>query len=316
MAITLDGTNGIQSTGIDEDSSGNVGIGTSTPYNKLDVVGGTLRVANDQSTSGTLDLSASTSSAEINANYWSSAVPMTFKTGGAERMRIETNGNINCSSDSDTVNTLGKAEIGYCGHADHASFGHLDSNSTTGYALLAASNGTTYLNAGGSAGIVFRINNSTQAELYNNGVFGFNGNISGVGSAATVRIHLAGGTPNSTNTGVAAAWNVHSDYRLKENVSEITGAIDTVKALRPINFSWVEENEDAATTGGFLAHELDEHIPYAVLGEKDAVNENGDIIPQAADYSKVVPVLTAALQEAIAKIEDLETRLAAVEGDA
>jgi hypothetical protein len=76
--------------------TGNLGVGTITPSSKLDVVGvgATIRVADDQSTSGTLDLSANSTAAIINANYWGSAVPLMIKTGGSERMRIDTSGNL------------------------------------------------------------------------------------------------------------------------------------------------------------------------------------------------------------------------------
>lgn len=86
------------------DSSGNMGIGTSTPYNKLDVVGvgARMRVADNQSTSGTLDLYANTTATYIDANYWSSAVPMIFKTGGLERARIDSSGNMSIGTSGAT----------------------------------------------------------------------------------------------------------------------------------------------------------------------------------------------------------------------
>jgi hypothetical protein len=139
-----------------------------------------------------------------------------------------------------------------------------------------------------------------------------NGSLSSVGGGGTYRIHMAGGTPGASNSGIAANWATHSDYRLKENVSNISGAIETVKALRPVNFNWIEDETDAVVQG-FIAHELQEQVSNAVIGEKDAVLWNGDIDAQSADYSKVVPVLTAALKDAIAKIETLEAKVAALE---
>ena len=139
-----------------------------------------------------------------------------------------------------------------------------------------------------------------------------NSSLSAVGGGGTYRIHLPGGTPGTSNSGIAANWATHSDYRLKENVSNISGAIETVKALRPVNFNWIEDETDAVIQG-FIAHELQEQVSNAVIGEKDAVLENGDIDAQSADYSKVVPVLTAALKDAIAKIETLEAKVAALE---
>ena len=102
-------------------------------------------------------------------------------------------------------------------------------------------------------------------------------------------------------------WATSSDYRLKENVTPVTNGISEVKRLNPVNYRFIEN--PTVPQVGFLAHELDEVCPYAVGGEKDAVNEDGSINPQMVDKSHVVPLLTAALQEAIAKIETLEQRL-------
>lgn len=122
------------------------------------------------------------------------------------------------------------------------------------------------------------------------------GKLSFVGTGASVRIHLAGGSPDWSNTGIAAAWNVHSDYRLKENISPLTGALQKVMALEPITFTWIGE-AGKPETAGFLAHKMAEQAPYAVMGQKDAINQDGSVNPQSADYSKLVPLLAAAIQE-------------------
>ncbi len=103
------------------------------------------------------------------------------------------------------------------------------------------------------------------------------------------------------------AYNTSSDYRLKENDISIIDGITRLKKLRPIKFNWKTDTEK--TVDGFLAHEVSSSVPEAVIGEKDAVNEDGSINPQQLDYSKLVPLLTAALQEEIAKRESLEARL-------
>ena len=103
------------------------------------------------------------------------------------------------------------------------------------------------------------------------------------------------------------AFNTSSDYRLKENDISIIDGITRLKKLRPIKFNWKTDTEK--TVDGFLAHEVSSSVPEAVMGEKDAVNEDGSIKPQQLDYSKLVPLLTAALQEEIAKRESLEARL-------
>lgn len=110
-------------------------------------------------------------------------------------------------------------------------------------------------------------------------------------------------------SGSAVAYNTSSDYRLKENVAPITGAIERIEALNPVQFNFIGQD---ATVDGFLAHEAQGVVPEAVTGEKDAVNADGDAVYQAIDQSKLVPVLAAALKEAIAKIKTLETEVAAL----
>ena len=118
---------------------------------------------------------------------------------------------------------------------------------------------------------------------------------------------------NITTNGSATAFNTSSDYRLKENVADITDGITRVKQLAPKRFNFIADAD--TTVDGFLAHEAATVVPEAVSGEKDAVNDEGNIEPQGIDQSKLVPLLTAALQEAIAKIETLETKVAALEAE-
>jgi len=107
-------------------------------------------------------------------------------------------------------------------------------------------------------------------------------------------------------------FNTTSDYRLKENIVPLTGAIERVNQLQVRRFNFIIEPDN--TVDGFIAHEVKNIVPEAVSGEKDGVKEDGSIDPQGIDQSKLVPLLTAALQEAIAKIETLEARLTALEG--
>ena len=112
---------------------------------------------------------------------------------------------------------------------------------------------------------------------------------------------------NSTSTTYATS----SDYRLKENASAISDGITRLKTLKPYRFNF--KVEPSRIVDGFFAHEVSLIVPEAITGIKDEVNENNEPIYQAIDQSKLVPLLTAALQEAIAKIEVLETKVAALE---
>ena len=131
-----------------------------------------------------------------------------------------------------------------------------------------------------------------------------------------------------TYTDTATAYGTSSDYRLKENVVPMTGSIDRLKALKPSKFNFIRN--PLKTVDGFLAHEAGNVVPECVIGTKDAMmDEEYEVTPavmdgdtvvteavmgtrsvpdyQAIDQSKLVPLLVAALQEAIARIEVLET---------
>jgi len=133
------------------------------------------------------------------------------------------------------------------------------------------------------------------------------------------------GTGNFWNTGTIStnnantSYNTSSDYRLKENIEPMTGALTKVAALKPCTYTWKADGSDGE---GFIAHELQEVCPHAVTGVKDAMetytddegNEQTRIKPQGIDTSFLVATLTAAIQEQQALITDLTTRLAALEG--
>ena len=107
------------------------------------------------------------------------------------------------------------------------------------------------------------------------------------------------------------SFETTSDHRLKENVVGLADGITRVKQLQPKRFNFIVDAE--TTFDGFLAHEAQAVVPEAVSGTYNEVDENGDPVMQGIDQSKLVPLLTAALQEAIAKIETLETKVAALE---
>jgi hypothetical protein len=103
--------------------------------------------------------------------------------------------------------------------------------------------------------------------------------------------------------GSLTAYNISSDYRLKQQVKPLTGGLARVNALKPSSYNW---KSDGSTGEGFLAHELAEVVPFAVSGEKDAVNEDGSMKTQGVDLSKLVPILVAAIQELTAEVNALK----------
>jgi hypothetical protein len=109
-------------------------------------------------------------------------------------------------------------------------------------------------------------------------------------------------------TTTATSYVTSSDYRLKENVAPITDAASRLLALNPVRFNFIADPD--TTVDGFLAHEAQAVVPEAVTGEKDGEEM------QAIDQSKLVPLLTAALQDALKTIQALEARVAALETSA
>ena len=108
------------------------------------------------------------------------------------------------------------------------------------------------------------------------------------------------------------SYNSSSDYRQKQDVVDLTGAIDRVKSFKPRRFKW--KDDPTYTVDGFLAHEAQTVVPESVVGEKDAVDENDNPKYQVIDQSKLVPLLTASIKELIAKVENLETKVSTLEG--
>jgi len=133
-----------------------------------------------------------------------------------------------------------------------------------------------------------------------------------VNSAAPAVFRNASNTQvGSITTGASnTSFNTSSDYRLKHDVQPLTRGLAIIAALKPSTYKW---NVDDARGEGFIAHELAEHIPLAVAGEKDAVNEDGSIKPQGVDYSKIVVHLVAAVQELKAENDTLKARIATLE---
>ena len=114
-----------------------------------------------------------------------------------------------------------------------------------------------------------------------------------------------------TTSSSSVSYNTTSDYRLKENVVALDGAITRVKQLLPKRFNFINDAE--TTVDGFMAHEAQAVVPEAVTGTHNEVDDDNNPVYQGIDQAKLVPLLTAALQEAISKIETLETKVAALE---
>tara|TARA_A100001515_G_scaffold9105_1_gene7602 strand:+ start:37 stop:870 length:834 start_codon:yes stop_codon:yes gene_type:complete len=115
------------------------------------------------------------------------------------------------------------------------------------------------------------------------------------------------------NGSTTVNYSESSDYRLKENVSYNFDATTRLKQLKPARFNFIADGADKIVDG-FLAHEVSNIVPEAITGEKDATKEDGSIKAQSIDKSKLVPLLTKTLQEALTRIETLEAEVKALKG--
>ena len=135
--------------------------------------------------------------------------------------------------------------------------------------------------------------------------------------------YSASGTAGTINiNGTSTTYNTSSDYRLKENQVSISDGITRLKQLKPYKFNW--KTDTSKKVDGFYAHEVSDIVPEAITGEKDAVvtqamvdnNKTdqpiGTPVYQGIDHSKLVPLLTAALQELTTEVETLKAEVAAL----
>ena len=258
--------------------------GTSATQAMISNTGGSMRAGVESSTGGTIQVGTSAYAAVFGnqGNY-----PTQFTTNGTTRMTIDSSGNV----------LVGKSS---------------DANTANGVTLRPDGGGR--FTAAGTSSFV-------QLAFFRNG------SASEVGSILT--------------TSSATTYATSSDYRLKENVVPMTGSIDRVKALKPSRFNFIVDADK--TVDGFLAHEAQTVVPECVTGTKDAMKDeeyevtaaveevrdaDNNITTEAVeavtgtrnvpdmqgiDQAKLVPLLTAALQEAITKIESLTARIEALE---
>lgn len=110
------------------------------------------------------------------------------------------------------------------------------------------------------------------------------------------------------NSGSSVAYNTSSDHRLKINDGPITDAVDRVAALAANAFRgrWTNDDGEGETWDMLYAHDIDAVCGYAVTGTKDAVDVDGNIVPQQTDYKALVPLLIAAIGDLTARVAALE----------
>jgi|688.fasta_scaffold29121_10 hypothetical protein len=267
------------------DSSGNVGIGTTSPTYRLDVAqaGATTisstfamaRITGANATANDLTLiGPNTSQVRINfgdtdaanigeVGYDHAANSMRFVTNSIARMTIDSSGNLLVGTTT-AYGTNSRFSLFVANNTSHGMTFRPEANS--GYRAV------NFNNSAGSSNVGF-IDCSTSATTY----------------------------------------STSSDYRLKHDIQPMTGALAKVAALKPVTYKW---NADNSESQGFIAHELQAVVPECVVGEKDAVDAEGNPVYQGIDTSFLVATLTAAIQELKAIVDAQAVEIAALKGTA
>jgi len=276
------------------DSNGRVGIGTDNPntpvqvqndsdtdYNPLSAAFNNI-LGLKNSTSGALNNSIMSFTTESNGEWYIGGVQNSSNNASdfvfvsrdsgsrAERMRITSNGDIN--------------------HHTSGSFKIYRFNSSTNPYLNVGSIGCAYFNA-----------SSTDANAY--------AIVTNKDSSSTMH-HICFKNINSvvgtiSTSGSSTSYNTSSDYRLKDNVVEMTDATTRLKQLQPKRFNFIADAD--TTVDGFLAHEVQSVVPEAITGTHDEVDDDGNPVYQGIDQSKLVPLLVKTIQELEARITALES---------
>jgi len=363
MAITLDGSAGITSTGgytgdgivladgtpsntLVTTTGGLVGIGTGSPAAKLEAIGevrlgraaGTqyfqflgdatnnritvegvakpLLIKNNSSTTSAIAFDQA-----VDSNY-------TFSQSGTVKMILNSSGNVGVG----TVTPYSKLHVDTGGvttsaggftlrnAANQAHHWYLSDNVTSTFEVGSGSGVFRWINGNGEAmrvdGNAYLLVGKTSANTTAPGVWLYTqpdgygrinfikGSASGTGSTPACQFYYNGTAVGGiNNSSTATTYGTSSDYRLKENVQPMQGALATVAALKPVTYTW---KADGSQGQGFIAHELQEVVPDCVTGTKDAVDAEGNPQYQGVDTSFLVATLVKAIQELKAEVDALK----------
>ena len=374
------------------DSSGNVGIGTSSPVEKLTVTGAISLNTDLVLKEGTTARGYIFGTSAGLTYRATSGLPHIFQNVGTELMRIDSSGSVGIGTSSPTsygsanntkfvVTGSGRADAWFVGGASTGGYAYFSNNAQTSTAntmqigqgwasgtdnigfvntnganpLLFATNGVERMRIDSSGNVLVNTTSSTGHKMVVQSAAGAGG-IDCVGGATNGYYAMRVDMPSTNTYGVlfrnngnnvgdirinssSTTYNTSSDYRLKEDIAPMTGALDKVSALKPVTYKWKSTGEESQ---GFIAHELQAVVPDCVTGEKDAMRtENYEITPaipatydeegneltpaveavmgerevpdyQGVDTSFLVATLTAAIQELKAELDATKAEVQAL----
>jgi hypothetical protein len=294
-------------------------------------INGTSGIAGVDGSAGTPAIQGADTNTGV---FFPAADTVAIGTGGSERMRVDSSGNVGIGvTPSASVKLQVKTAtnqdlavvsssfvaggVGLAGVNDaFSAYVPLDINGTS---IQIGTGGTERMRIDSSGNLLIGCTSAPSTTVAGSGFVSesvgrkslyLSSNASG---ATTDLIYLlnTSGTQGRVGTNATGSYyNTTSDYRLKENVEPMTGALAKVAALKPVTYKWKVNGYNGQ---GFIAHELAEVVPDCVAGEKDAVDADGNPDYQGIDTSFLVATLTAAIQEQQALITSLTARITALE---
>ena len=343
-SATISGDLTVDTSTLKVDSTNNrVGIQTLTPDTPLDVEGsGGIRVNEDGSGTKVINIRSDFAGVDPAINV-STNHALLLQTNNTERMRITNAGLVGIGTTSPSsklhVSVAGDPEVRLTNTSasqtlrlDHNSIRTMQSSaisimtndnssqqfriSAAGRMSLGANTGTAYSSqervgirdgSGQTFGLGIQMGGTPLGLWHTSNSGTFVAFAYGGSGSASGSITFSSGT---------TTYGTGSDYRLKENVDYTWDATTRLKQLKPCRFNWIEDDTDTLVDG-FLAHEVANVVPEAVVGEKDATytaaealenpnTQEGDAKIQMMDNSKLVPLLVKTIQELEARIETLE----------
>jgi hypothetical protein len=343
----IDGT---ESKSMNLNSAGNLGLGTYSPTQKLEVTGKIQVTSADPEIFLTDTTTGVDHSIDGNSGVGNLFIHVDKNNEGSDpKLQI----NVGDGTGLFCIEEGGDTGVGTTNPANRLHIfddnSNIDMNSSAngqlhidgsgyGFAIALNTQGANIYTNVGTRDIIFGTNETERMRVTDDGTICTR---SGVAEATMISFENGNGQVGKiTSSGLSTVYGTTSDYRLKTDAQPMTGSIDRLKALNPINFEWLS---DGSRVDGFLAHEVQSIVPEAVTGTQDAIKdvvnvvtpavnatydeEGNQLTPeipevtetvqvpdyQSIDQGKIVPLLTSALQDAIAKIESLETRLEALE---